>query len=570
MADERNYFLWFSDIHYDPYYSTAQAYSNPFDPAVCNDASSIPSIGKHGCDSPEALVRAAFDRAVGITAQEGSSPTFIVITGDSIRHGVDELFGETEASNVDDSATSEGMKAAGLIIRELASIVQEYFPKAEIIFSIGNNDVVPDYHLDLMGDTHSILDVKSAGMLGVIYQALSIDDGTKNTQATGNGGMGRAYLKSSDKFTFLRGGYYYRTFHNGSLIVLSLNTVLYSGFLQPAPSNRDDPGGQFTWLKIMLAEARQNGAQVIVVGHIPPTIGSFRHTQVWKDEYIETYYNIINQFDGVVKAQLFGHLHTDEFRVIGMEGSSENFTMMGTPLLITPSITPLHGNDPSFRLMRYGRGSGVSKSENTANGDGYRMLDYESHRCSIDSGNNWMKLYTFSETYSVKSNLIQNEGLSSSVFRDIVQSIQDGNEGSESTLFKSFRNFLRSGADGNSLQTGANIDCNAQCQDEWICTFTSATRRGYDTCLLDRQNSQNSYYSANGKSIIGIVGAVLFVTAFIFVAVVRFVKLKKRQHYESTPSVQGEETNGSAKVTAGGEAVPQKPLSLNDDDDDDV
>ena len=78
-APDEEYFLWLSDVHFDPYYGTSLGYS---DDDVCN-ISSLPSMGKHGCDSPEALVRSAFQAAAAVAADAPSDPAFIIITGDS-------------------------------------------------------------------------------------------------------------------------------------------------------------------------------------------------------------------------------------------------------------------------------------------------------------------------------------------------------------------------------------------------------------------------------------------------------------------------------------------------------
>jgi hypothetical protein len=78
-SDEERYFLWFSDIHFDPFFATSQGYSIE---GECN-VTSLPSIGKRGCDSPEGLVRSAFEAAAKAVADEPSKPSFIIVTGDS-------------------------------------------------------------------------------------------------------------------------------------------------------------------------------------------------------------------------------------------------------------------------------------------------------------------------------------------------------------------------------------------------------------------------------------------------------------------------------------------------------
>lgn len=339
-----------------------------------------------------------------------------------------------------------------------------------------------------------------------------------------------------DEWTFLRGGYYSRTLHDANLTVLSLNTVLYSGYFNPTPKNVYDPGWQLAWMRQILSGCRENGTQAMILGHIPPGIGSYRHTQMWKDIYVQSYYDIVKEFDDVIIAQLFGHLHTDEFRVGPAEqsDSKEIISMipkLNTPLLLGPSITPLHGNDPSFRIFTYGRRGG-SESHN----EEYKLLDYESHRCKIASGNHWSKLYTFSEAYDVASDVIAKEGLSSESYRTILESMDD-KMGRESKLMKSYRSFMISGADGDETARGrgANVGCDSRCRDEMMCTLQSATSSGYENCLLQRKH----YWTGNGASISGLVEAAVFVTVVLIVVIVRFRKRGKRDEYESTSSVTG-------------------------------
>jgi len=585
--DGEQNFLWFSDFHFDPHYSTSQAFASSYNTdGNCRD-DGAPLLGGYGCDSPRGLVSATLEHAVNLTsAKTSSSPAFVIVSGDSIRHGVDQLFAggdfhegseAREARNesnstttftsnshsvaVEQAANSEyhtrAMEKAGEILHELVTMVQVAFPESEVIVSLGNNDVVPDYYLQLMADDEGIPlgTPETAGMLGVIYNALSRQDANDNATTTlteeqrieGGSSKTKTVLTTDDKRTFLRGGYYSRTFHNDTLTVLSLNTVLYSGYFEPTPSNEngdsdDDPGRQFSWMRTVLGNCRERGTQAMIVGHIPPAVGSFRHTQLWKDAYIQTYYEIVKEFDNVITAQLFGHLHSDEFRVglADYEGGSDsttNYSMipsMNTPILLGPSITPLHGNDPSFRLVKYDRGGGGGIDDGK-----YRILDYDSHRFSFGTSH-WSKFYTFSKAYNMASDMIKEEGLTSKAFRTIVKSMDD-KRGRESPVLKSYRSYMLSGADGNVANRGrgANTKCDSKCRDEFMCTFQSATRTGYDDCLLERKHS----WRKDGRSIFGLVGAVVCGIVVLAFAIVRCRKRSRRDDYESTPSVTGNGQN---------------------------
>ena len=540
------YFLWFSDIHYDPYYATKDAVRAAYNTkAVCN-STSVPSVGSIGCDSPKALIDSALEYASEIAA----SPSFIILSGDSIRHGVDMLYASSNhegnesrvGNEVEMAAKSEyhidAMEKAGDIINELASIFAEAFPDVEIIVSLGNNDVVPDYYLQLQQcDTSTkAMTPEDSGMLGIIYNALlgNTQGQSSDNIQVGEQRKGQSLLSAEDS-TYLKGGYYSRVLPDG-LTVLSINTVLYSTIFGPEPLNADDPGGQFAWMRNMLINIRERGnSQAIIVGHIPPAngllnshikvfnvVGRFRHTQLWKEKYINAYYEIIQEFDDVIVGQLFGHLHSDEFRV-GV-GRSAIPSSLSTPLLLAGSLTPLHGNNPSFRKVFYGGGGLGDDSDNQ-----YRLLDYESHRYPIsDSNGEWAKLYTFSETYNTATDNFKAEGLSGNAFRSIIQSMKDkqGNM-KTSPILQSFLSLVRSRSDGD-----IENHCDAECRAEWICTLAGTTTiNQYNKCLLQERGS--------GRYIAGIAGATLFAAAVLFIIAVRIRRRRKRAQYESAAFAEG-------------------------------
>lgn len=178
---------------------------------------------------------------------------------------------------------AQAMDATGRIVESLSAMLQEYFPDAEIVVCVGNNDVVPDYYLRLTGEDSPLghvydhsMTAEDAGMLGVLYRSLS-----NNMDNTAKSSNNKAILNADDEWTFLRGGYYSRIFHDGKLILLSLNTVLYANYYAPRSMHPEDPGKQFLWMRKMLDYSRERNCRVIILGHIPPSIGSFRHTQLW-------------------------------------------------------------------------------------------------------------------------------------------------------------------------------------------------------------------------------------------------------------------------------------------------
>ena len=578
-------FLWLSDVHLDLRYGTSKAFqASYYTDANCNNTTSAAIMGKYGCDAPLSLVQSALDHAAKITNGEG--PAFVIVTGDIVRHGVDQIFSlgdfnegsesranQTTAAAAASSSSSssslieaavnapwytDAMSEAGDVVQTFATMLRSTFPNTDIIVCVGNNDVVPDYYLKLEdennmmkagGNDRKTIETTttrtlSMGMLSVLYEALgdsSVDEGSSSSSSSS------LILQSIDEPTFLKGGYYSRTVHEGKITILSLNTVLYSSIYEPYNDNLDDPGGQFTWMRSVLSECRSLHSRAILAGHIPPVLGSRGHQQMWRTKYIQTYYDIVKEYDDVIMAQLYGHLHTDEFRVGGLAsyedeikagGNDDTGTAyipnMQSAILLGPSVTPLHGNDPSFRIFRYDQRGDVKE---------YQLVDYDSHVYSMttnDNGNaGWSKLYTFSDSYGdVALEPIEKEGLSSNTFRAIVMAMEHPSPWwSIGEKLETYRSYKLSGAENDANQFGAHGECNRECRTDYYCIFQSATTTAYDHCMLERR----TMIQTQEKSVI--VGVLLS----IVIVVCAFAKCRRmrrntiRKNYEFTPSVHLEE-----------------------------
>jgi hypothetical protein len=292
--------------------------------------------------------------------------------------------------------------------------------------------------------------------------------------------------------------------------------------------------------------------------HFPPSLLTHTRHICEHTRFVLDSYDIVKEFDEIIIGQLFGHLHTDEFRVGGIfadnvdndKDDEDDITSIpasiSTPLLLGASVSPLHGNDPSFRLVRYDRGEGKHSNH-------HRLVDYESHVYSLIT-RNWSKLYTFSGAYGdvVSSDILKKEGLSSSVFRTIAQSMEDevsdeeiGNKKStkeESSTMKKYRTFMLSGAEGDAFNRGANVDCDSTCRDGFVCTLQSATRAGYDNCLLVRKEIRRAEFLSKEEGTIGLVVAAIVAAVVVIIVIVRCRKRQcMRKDYDSPPSVHEEE-----------------------------
>jgi sphingomyelin phosphodiesterase acid-like 3 len=413
---ERRSFLWFSDIHLDPYYGTDQAVIH--DKVMFEENCKSPDkllqypYGDFGCDAPPLLLQSLLESAAHIKAD------FVIITGDLCRHGNEELL-------------PCPMNATQDILQNVSRLLRQHLGDTiPIVPSIGNNDVTPDYYLDI-DNPREMIQMISHGLSPLFLE--QTDEGVKQ---------------------FEKGGFYA---HNvtDTITVLSLNTILYSINRQP-PRTVKDPLDQFAWMEQQLQLANNsNHRQIYIVGHIPPTIGSYRHTQLWQEDYLERYYQIVHAYSDIIKGQLFGHIHTDEFRVHGI-----------FPLFLTSSFTPIYGSNPSYRVVTYDNDTGD-------------LLDYQVYYLDLDlvdvsvtddgitTAPQWLTGQAFTQAFEVPD-------MSLASLQLIVQDLQNSTEAS--IYWEALLTRLHVYTHGQEV-------CDSICRQEWACTLSSTTEGQYKACL---------------------------------------------------------------------------------------
>lgn len=153
---------------------------------------------------------------------------------------------------------------------------------------------------------------------------------------------------------------------------------------------------QITWLRTELEKARKNHEQVWVIGHIPPgidayaTISKLRNVCGGKDPDMflssDEMSGTLQEYGDVIRLALFAHTHMDEMRLI------EPFPLKGkanmVALKMTPSISPVDGNNPAFTIASIAPGTATLRD--------YRVIA-ASNQTGIDT--QWKEEYDYAETY---------------------------------------------------------------------------------------------------------------------------------------------------------------------------
>ena len=375
-----------SDIHFDPFHDpdktgqlvdapTTQWQSILAAPPTPNQEAAFAELQRichaKGVDTPYALLHSSLQE---MRARE-SDASFMTVSGDLIAHDFTCRFKTLFPSATDADYEAFVVKTMGFVLGELRAT----FPGMPVYAALGNNDSnCGDYQID-------------AGSNFLAQAGKVFTDALPQSQQ-------EEALKE-----FGAGGYYSVTMaapmHATRLIVL--NDLFLSSKYRTC-GGKPDPAAaaqQVTWLGSQLAQARQSGQKVWVMGHIPPgidpftTVGKFKNVCGGQAPALflssDALADVLTQNADVVRLGLFGHTHMDEVRLLEPAGKGgESNGKSRVAIKMVPSISPVDGNNPSFTIARVDTSSAL-------------LLNYDviaaSNQTGIDT--TWGLEYDYSKTY---------------------------------------------------------------------------------------------------------------------------------------------------------------------------
>ena len=332
-------FLSITDLHFDPF----------ADPSLVNrlasadypewekilEASKVPGIGSYGKDAPYPLVKSALDALRRVTP----TPDFILFSGDFLAHDFRAAFNKY-AQDKSDIAYKRFIEKT---TKFLARMFDARFPSVPVLPTLGNNDSdCGDYGVEPGGGFLK--------MFAGAWAPLIARDGTQ-----------ASFLE-----TFPVGGYYdipIPSLKGHRIIVLNAN--LFSAKASNCGSDTEDAAArELQWLDWALYRSRLENKKVWILYHEPVGVdvyaslrktGDCRNniTMMLKESYNDGLLNIIGKYSPLVEASFSGHTHMDDFRVVGGSRSPSFFTH------ITPSLSPVFGNNPAFQRFEYDRDSAM-------------------------------------------------------------------------------------------------------------------------------------------------------------------------------------------------------------------
>ena len=338
-----NTFLLFSDVHFDPFADPSLVPSLAASTAsgwkTILSASSQTAPSPYGQDTNYALLESSLD---SMAAQAGDVD-LVVFPGDVLSHGFWNKYPELTGDQSQAGLASFMQKTVEFFVQE----VDDRFPEATILVAIGNNDSFNGDYKSSPGD---------------LYRWMSAD------------AMGKAFFNNdADRTAFTIGyatGGYYAIEPDGptGLKYIVLNDVYWSTKSDQTAAGLLELG----WFASQLADSAQDFQKVWVVTHIPAggnaksmaddfATKGFDYKGLLQDGFNNAFVALEGYYSNTIAANLVGHTHRDEFRLLSLEPFAEPSTLLSTSL----SISPIDNNNPGYEIYTYNDATGTLLDKTT-------------------------------------------------------------------------------------------------------------------------------------------------------------------------------------------------------------
>jgi hypothetical protein len=371
----------FSDVHFNPYYDSnlvsQLVAADPGEWAGIFKTSPIKAPSIWGADSNYPSLVLALS---GIKQNLGTSP-LVIYTGDILGHNFSPTFFNYYYGNlglpVPSAKDIETDAVAVAAMEDFAAKTVSFFVdqvrssvgSVPVMFALGN----ADSFIGAVPEPSFLL--KTADLFYTKFLNSSLDH--------------QEFLT-----TFENGGYYSAEPSGTNLMVVGLNTTMFVPYLEGIDKSVVD--AELAWLDSRLAAAKTSGKKVWLLMHVPPgadiasTAGRAGSngqittaTMMWDQVYQATFMKTVAKYPGVITLTLAAHTHMDEYRIY----SGANV------LEITPSITPVFGNNPAFKVLVI--------DQVTLSPTDYTVLNYD----LATNPPQFNSYYTFSTAYSMQGSL---------------------------------------------------------------------------------------------------------------------------------------------------------------------
>lgn len=330
-------FLIVTDIHFDPFSGCVKSpkpcvlvdklrMTNYQEWPKLFDQYGNKTISGQYHDANYPLLKSSLDKIHELHLKE--KPQFVMLLGDFIAHDY-----RLKYRRYAKDKSLEGYQA--FVKQTIQFLTYEFareFPDIDVYPVIGNNDsYTGDYHCDPNGKFYQ----DAANIWSVL-----IKDKTN---------------RENFQREFPAAGYYDIALpSNRNQHIIVLNTVLFSNRIQ-GEKVQAAALEELDWLHKKLKNAEENHQQVFIADHIPIGIDVFATLiarfatikQFWQPDYTVQFEKEISLFPDLVTGIFSGHIHVNKLQMLSLK------KVEGVPVYFTPSISPIFGNNPEFKIFSY-------------------------------------------------------------------------------------------------------------------------------------------------------------------------------------------------------------------------
>lgn len=359
-------FMTVSDIHFDPFTICDPSAACPLIDALRNAPSSqwnsilsreMKLLPHYGEDTNYLLLKSTMAE-LGKRARV-VRPQFVLVLGDLIAHNYILKFKQYSSDKSQEAYEGFVRKTYEYLVMEL----NRAFPGVDVFAVVGNHETYQgSYMVDRNGAYYHDMNYVFARLI-------------KNKRS-------KAELQNS----FPVGGYYAINLpQQRNLKIIAVNSLIFSYRAQGAEVAKA-ADEELAWLHHELELAALRHQKVMIVDHIPDGVdvysslktGKFDLVTLYKPEYTTRFEAEMQQFAPIIVGVLAGHFHTDWFQVLTYGNDK-------VPVSGVPSISPLVGNNPGYKVYQY--------SSLTLQLENFQTYYYPLNNAS------WIMMYDFNDEY---------------------------------------------------------------------------------------------------------------------------------------------------------------------------
>lgn len=449
--------LLISDIHFEPFWDPAKAALLATAPTTEWRAILATPPSPHQQQRFDALQQscyvsgadtsfALFDSSLRAMRSHAASAKFVTVSGDLISHAFDCKYRALFPKSTPEDYQRFVEKTLDYVVDELYTA----FPATPVYVALGNNDSdCGDYRID-----------PNSEFLRVFGKEVTRRFPTAERQAAAD--------------SFGAGGYYSialpAPIENARLLVLDDIFMAKSYATCGGKVDSGAANAQIAWLRQQLTEARANKQKVWVMGHVPPGIDLYSTMKKMADicggqrpEMFlssEKMADVLAEFGDVIELAILAHTHMDELRLLKEEGPTAappQSAKAARPVAVkmVSSISPNHGNDPSFTLAQIDPISA-------------KLVDYRVFSASNQTGVDakWTEEYDFARSY-------HEPAFSSSTVSQLIANFA-ADPGAESAVSRSYIKDFSAGSSSFALQIF---------WPQYVCTLANRTAESFKSCV---------------------------------------------------------------------------------------